>query len=370
MTPEAVWYQGHRLAYPLMPLSWLYRGAVQLRRTAYRRGVLPQGHPGVPVIVVGNLTVGGTGKTPLVLWLAQWLAQQGLNPGILARGYRGRARNWPRWVTAESDPEEVGDEAVLLARRSARPTAAGPDRTASAAMLVQHGECDIIVSDDGLQHYPLRRDLEILVVDGQRRLGNGHCLPAGPLREPQTRLATVDLLVCHGAEWPGGYRMELIGERLVALSNPLHLRDLAELRGLAVTAVAGVGNPQRFFRRLRAAGLNVRERAYPDHHRFRPEDVASWPPGPVVMTEKDAVKCSGLSGPDHWYLPVAARLEGAFETELKQRIEALIDGQETTRHPGVLPVQGATALRQAGRRAHLSGRPTRLPDSRRHPDHA
>jgi tetraacyldisaccharide 4'-kinase len=326
MTPEAIWYGRHPVGVLLSPLAWLFGAVVGVRRAAYRRGLLASRRVGVPVLVVGNLTVGGTGKTPLVLWLVDWLARRGHRPGILVRGYRGRAERWPQWVRPDSDPAQVGDEAVLLARRGGCPVAAGPDRVAAAAMLVADGGCDIIVSDDGLQHYRLARDLEILVIDGARRLGNGRCLPAGPLREPPGRLASVDLVVCHGADWPDGYRMDLVGERLVAVADPSRTLDLAALRGRAVTAVAGVGNPERFFARLRAAGLVPLERPYPDHHPFSAVDAGRWPAGPVLMTEKDAVKCAAFAGADHWYLPVVARLDAAFATALTQRIETLTHG--------------------------------------------
>jgi tetraacyldisaccharide 4'-kinase len=323
MQLETIWYRDHALSRLLLPLSWVFRAIVAARRMAYLHTWLPRERVGVPVIVVGNLTVGGTGKTPLVLWLAEWLLARGYRPGIIARGYRGRAAAWPQWVRPDSDPVQVGDEAVLLARRSRCPVAAGPERARAAAMLVADRGCDMIVSDDGLQHYRLHRDLEILVLDGQRGLGNGRCLPAGPLREPASRRGSVDLIVCHGADWPGTHRMDLVGDRLVGVGDPARARTLADLQGHGVTAVAGVGNPERFFARLRAAGLRVDERPYPDHHAFSAEDAAQWPPGPVVMTEKDAVKCAAFAGADHWYLPVVARLDAAFATELKQRIEAV-----------------------------------------------
>ena len=319
MTPAAIWYGRHAASALLAPLAWAYCAVVAARRAAYRHGLFASRRVGVPVIVVGNLTVGGTGKTPLVLWLADWLAGQGRRPGILVRGYRGRAERWPQRVQPDSDPALVGDEAVLLARRSGCPVAAGPDRVAAAAMLTAEGGCDIIVSDDGLQHYRLTRDLEILVLDGARGLGNGRCLPAG-------RLASVDLVVCHGSDCFGGYRMDLVGDRLTAVADPARTMDLAALRGRAVTAVAGIGNPERFFARLRVAGLAPTERPYSDHHPFSPADAGRWPAGPVLMTEKDAVKCAAFAGADHWYLPVVARLDAAFTTELKQRIEALAHG--------------------------------------------
>lgn len=324
--PEAVWYGGHPLSFLLLPLSWLYRAVVGLRRLAYRRGWLKIHRLSLPVIVVGNLTVGGTGKTPLVLWLTAILRRQGRRPGILTRGYGGRCTQWPCLVTADSDPIEVGDEPVLLARRSGCPVVAGPDRVAAGEKLVRTGGCDMIVSDDGLQHYRLERDLEILVVDASRGFGNRRCLPAGPLREPAARARRVDLTLCNGGPCPGGHVMELVPGRLVNLTDQEISRDLSELCRQRVTAVAGIGNPERFFALLRRYGLHLDERAYPDHHGFSREDADSWPPGPVIMTEKDAVKCEAFARRDHWYLPVEARLDDGFEGLLLEKLKGIRDG--------------------------------------------
>jgi len=324
--PESVWYGRHPLAYLLIPPSWLYCAIVWLRRLAYRRGWLTSDRLPVPVIVVGNLTVGGTGKTPLVLWLLTFLRKRGYTPGIVTRGYGGRSAEWPRLVTEDSDPAEIGDEPLLLARRGACPVVAGPDRVLAGAMLVASSGCDIIVSDDGLQHYRLRRDLEILVIDAPRGFGNGRCLPAGPLREPATRRYAVDLTVCNGASCPGGEVMDLTPGRLVSLCDPGRFRDLSELCRQRVTAVAGIGNPERFFALLRLHGLHLDERPYPDHHCFSREDAASWPAGPVIMTEKDAVKCVGFARPNHWYLSVEARLDSRFEGLLSDKLTGIGKG--------------------------------------------
>jgi tetraacyldisaccharide 4'-kinase len=323
---ESLWYGGNPLSHLLLPLSWLYCGGVWLRRLAYRQGWLQSRRLPVPVVVVGNLTVGGTGKTPLVLWLAGFLRGLGYSPGIITRGYRGRGKRWPRRVDVHSDPFEVGDESVLLARRSRCPVVAGPDRVAAGEMLLAGSGCDIIVSDDGLQHYRLQRDLEILVVDATRGFGNGRCLPAGPLREPKARRREVDLALCNGGPCPGGQVMRLVPDRLVDLRNPDITRSLAELRGQRVTAVAGIGNPDRFFQLLRSYGLHLNERPYSDHHPFSREDAASWLPGPVIMTEKDAVKCAGLTRGDVWYLAVEVRLQSGFERLLASKIKGIVDG--------------------------------------------
>jgi tetraacyldisaccharide 4'-kinase len=326
MRPEAVWYGGHWLAYPLLPLSWVFCLLIALRRLAYRRGWFSARRLPVPVIVVGNLTVGGTGKTPLVLWLADYLRRRGRRPGILLRGYGGNATGWPRLVSAGSDPREVGDEAALLARRGVCPVAAGPDRPAAARLLLDRAGCDIILSDDGLQHYRLARDLEILVVDASRGFGNGHCLPAGPLREPVSRAREIPLRVCSGGPCPGGQVMEMVPRGLANLRNPALTRSLAAFAGRRVTAVAGIGNPERFFALLRGQGLYLDERPYPDHHGFVAADAGAWPPGPVIMTEKDAVKCLPFARPDHWYLPADAVLGAGFERQLSDQLKGLIDG--------------------------------------------
>ncbi len=323
---EAVWYGSHPLSYGLLPVSWLYCGIIGLRRLAYRRAWLRSRRLPVPVIVVGNLTVGGTGKTPLVLGVVDLLRRRGYRPGILARGYGGSGTRWPCLVTGDSDPFAVGDEPVLLARRSGCPVVAGGDRVAAGELLLAGSECDMIVSDDGLQHYGLQRDLEILVVDASRRFGNGYCLPAGPLREPAARRRSVDLTLCNDSPCPGGQIMQLVPGPLVNLADQGIRRGLEGLRRQRVTAVAGIGNPDRFFTLLRRRGLHVDERPYPDHHPFSREDAASWPPGPVIMTEKDAVKCAGFAHPDFWYLPVTSRFRNEFERLLLEKLEGIGNG--------------------------------------------
>lgn len=260
----------------------------------------------MPVLVVGNVTVGGTGKTPLVAWLVRYLEAAGWAPGIVTRGYGGRAGHWPQQVRPDSDPATVGDEAVVLARRTGRPVAAGPDRVAAARALVHYRHCDIVVSDDGLQHYRLARDLEVAVVDGTRRLGNGRCLPAGPLREPARRLGTVDLVVAHGDAARGEFAMEYRPEPLRRVTDENISRAPLPGRGIRVHGVAGIGDPHRFFAQLNGLGFRVTPHAFPDHHPFTPADLRLEPDLPIIMTEKDAVKCRHFAGGNTWYLPVTA----------------------------------------------------------------
>lgn len=317
------WYGRHPLMALLLPLTGLFRAVVWLRRRAYRRGLLRVHKLSVPVIVVGNITVGGTGKTPLVAWLAGFLREAGYAPGIVLRGYGGKARHWPQQVRPDSDPVVVGDEAVLLARHSQCPMAVGPDRAAAAQALIDHHACTVIIADDGLQHYALARDIEILVIDGVRRFGNGLCLPAGPLREPLSRIKEVDLVVTNGLAGRLEFPMKMVGDVACRLNDPHTARPLAQFAGQTVHAVAGIANPKRFFASLHKAGLHCIEHPFPDHHAFRPEDVSFEDGAPVLMTEKDAVKCRRFASDLDWYVPVAAQPD----PRLGERILTLLKGK-------------------------------------------
>lgn len=322
-----IWYgtkPGSRiLAMLLLPLSWCFCLVAGLRRQAYRRGLLKtRSHP-IPVIVVGNISVGGTGKTPLVIWLNAYLQDKGWRPGIVCRGYGGRARDWPVLVEAGSDPDQVGDEAVMLARRCPCPVVAGPDRSAAIDLLIEHG-CNIAVSDDGLQHYALSRSLEIAIVDGRRQFGNGHCLPAGPLREPLSRLDSVDLLITHDGRGDMRPNMKLLVSHVHRLGKPEETCSLAAFTGRSVHAVAGIGHPQRFFDQLRSQGILVTEHPFADHYRYREKDLRKLEHKVVLMTEKDAVKCSAIADwAQVWYVEVEAQLSAQAETILNARLAAL-----------------------------------------------
>lgn len=267
----------------------------------------------VPVVVVGNITVGGSGKTPLVLWLAENLRRLGFRPGIISRGYGGVSRSQME-VIPGSDPLVVGDEPVLLARRSGCPVWVGRNRAETArALLHAYPACNVILSDDGLQHYRLFRDVDIAVVDGERKFGNGFMLPAGPLREPVTRLASVDAVVMNsgGAEasnsTKAGFVMRLAGAEFYNLADPMQCAKPQDFVGQAVHAVAGIGNPARFFEHLRSLGLAVSEHPFPDHHAFQPQELDF--PGQVLMTEKDGVKCAKFAKDNYWVLAVEAEVE-------------------------------------------------------------
>jgi tetraacyldisaccharide 4'-kinase len=324
---DRIWYERHSIGLLLVPLGWLYRIGAGLRRLAYRFGYLPVEKLSVPVVVVGNISVGGTGKTPLVIHLTKMLSSEGHRPGIVLRGYGGKATQWPQRVTPNSDPNQVGDEAVLLAQATGCAVAAGPDRVAAARSLIASG-CNLIVSDDGLQHLRLSRDIEIAVLDGERRNGNGRCLPAGPLREGQGRLRSVDIVVTNG---------EAEGEEMAMhyqLGQPRSLRDPAtekpwhEFVASIVHAVAAIGHPARFFADLAAKGLIVQAHAFPDHHLFKERDIEFDDPYPVLMTEKDAVKCGSIGGARHWVVPLTAELPLAFDQRVLALLGEKLRGQE------------------------------------------
>jgi len=323
---ERHWSRITPLSLALLPLSLLFCLLVQVRRLLYRLSLLPIEKIPVPVIVVGNITVGGTGKTPLVIWLAQILAQAGNRQGIVTRGYRGESPVWPVAVTATTPARIAGDEAVLLARRCSCPVMAGPDRAASARQLAAQG-CNVILSDDGLQHYRLARDLEIAVIDGSRRFGNGLCLPAGPLREPLSRLGSVALRVTNGTPATGeiGMCLEVTGfSNLAGTAAPV----TAEHFSSRVHAVAGIGNPERFFTTLRELGLSIVPHAFPDHYAYRPEDLEFGDDRPVIMTEKDAVKCETFAKPNYWVLTVSAQPANDLAERILQHLKEKPFGQE------------------------------------------
>lgn len=330
---EKIWYGLTPWHVVLLPLSILFGLVAALRRVLYRAGLLRAIRLPVPVIVVGNISVGGTGKTPLVLWLADFLRQQGYHPGIVSRGYGGGTQGVVA-VDPRSDPAVVGDEPLLLARKSGCPVWVGRDRVAAGnALLRAHTECDVLVSDDGLQHYRLDRDLEIVVVDGERKFGNGLLLPAGPLREGVSRLRSVDAVVVNGGSLKATMRlrnefeMRLEGGVFCNLRNPEMRAAAADFGGKKLHAVAGIGNPQRFFAHLRRLGLAFEEHAFPDHCVFRPQDLDYGDADALLMTEKDAVKCAGFADERYWALAVEAILPPAFGQTMLQKLRD-IDGRQ------------------------------------------
>ena len=313
------WGRRGALAWLLWPASLLFGAVAFCRRLFFRLHIFRSHRAGIPVIVVGNLVAGGSGKTPLVLRIVELLREHGWKPGIVSRGYGGTAGK-PVEANIASDPAEVGDEPILLARRSGCPVWVAPDRVAACrALREQHPECNVIVTDDGLQHYALRRDIEICVVDG-RGFGNGFLLPAGPLREPPARLRSVDAVVAHAEAGVAGYRMALEGDKLVRFTDAHDVRAAKSFAGQRVHAVAGIGDPKRFFLHLARFGLKVVPHPFPDHHPFGAADFAFGDSDPVVMTEKDAVKCKRFAQAHYWVLPVSASLDSAFERWLLERL--------------------------------------------------
>ena len=299
----------------LFPAALVFRGATIARRALYRYGLLRTERLPVPVIIVGNITVGGSGKTPLTIALASEFARRGWHPGIVTRGYRAKNSS-SRAVGIDDDPDAVGDEPLLLAR-TGLPVWIGADRPAAArALLAAHADCDLIIADDGLQHYALARDIEIAVIDARRGLGNGLPLPAGPLREPAARLGEVDAVVRLGDDEAKRsereFAMTLAGERFVRVNAAGVSVDAVPFRSGAVHAIAGIGDPARFFAQLAALGIAANCHPFPDHHRYTPADLALPGASAILMTEKDAVKCKAFADDRCWALPVSAKVEPAL----------------------------------------------------------
>jgi tetraacyldisaccharide 4'-kinase len=319
----SAWYRGAGWLVLLRPLSALY-ARIARRRRARALADPSLSQPPVPLIVVGNVTLGGTGKTPMVIWLVRHFQQRGLKVGVVSRGYGARPPSFPWLVNPERDmPAEVGDEPWLIASRCHVPLMVDPQRPRAVARLIRDHQPDLLISDDGLQHYRMSRTLELVMIDHQRGLGNRRCLPEGPLREPVERLASVDFIIRNGAleDAPDSFAMGLRPTALVALRSGERVDPQHWPGSRRVNAVAGIGNPQRFFDSLRQLGLNPVEHVFPDHARYNAQSFAALDPAlPLLMTEKDAVKCAAFAQDDWWYLSVEAVLSEAFACQLDQRL--------------------------------------------------
>jgi tetraacyldisaccharide 4'-kinase len=332
------WYGSASWLRLLYPLSLLYGLLAQGNRDAYARGHKPVYRSAVPVIVIGNITVGGTGKTPLTLAVAKYLQAQGNRPAIISRGYKGQSSRYPLHVTGTTPVAACGDEALLLAMNTDVPVVVDPDRSRGVQFLENRFKPDVIVCDDGLQHYALARDIEIIVVDGERGFGNGMLLPAGPLREKPERFAEADFIVVNGPHLHKGlplkdgdyFPMSVSAESLVNLRTHKTANFSASAffndtpaHANRVHAVAGIGNPARFFNLLQSAGFVIMAHAFPDHYRFKTADIDFADGLPVIMTEKDAVKCGDFATETHWYLKIGAQLPVEFWKTLSAKLETI-----------------------------------------------
>lgn len=320
------WYQGSPWLIALKPLAAIFRWQAAQRREDYLSGKKPVWHAPVPVVVVGNITVGGVGKTPLVSAIVDWAREAGFKPGIVSRGYGGKAPSYPFSVKSGSDANQVGDEPLMLARRCACPVVIDANRVEAVKHLLKNHECDLVISDDGMQHYALSRDMEIAVVDGKRGLGNEQFLPAGPLREPASRLQTVDWVIINGGNFSvdtAMQRMQLKPAGLINLqSGETKTADALKDDG-KVHALAGIGNPKRFFDTLKNLGYQVEPHAFDDHHAFKKEDLPVDDGKVVIMTEKDAVKCAQIADDRCWYLTVEPELDNAFIETFQRQLKDL-----------------------------------------------
>ena len=325
------WQKRGLWAWLTSPLGGLVCLLAYLKRKAYEDGYFSQNQLNMPLIVAGNLSVGGAGKTPLVAHLSKLLLAQGYQPGILCRGYKGEAEHWPQLATTHSDPLLLGDEAVMLARQTGCPVMAGPDRTVSAQRLIVEHDCNVLISDDGFQHLKLSRDVDIVVIDGARGLGNRFCLPSGPLRESPSALRSADMLVMHGEAAEKSiplpkdvttHGMQLIPGTLYKLSDHSTAEDLPVLKHGRFHAIAGIGHPQRFFKLLHKQGFDIIEHAFADHHVYSESDLRFADSLPFITTEKDAIKLAHFkSAQTIWVLPVVADLDAAFDATILEKLQ-------------------------------------------------
>ena len=326
---EHYWYQANYFIWLLLPLSWLFCAVSVIRRKLYQLNLKKSYASELPVVIIGNIVAGGSGKTPLLIALCELIKEKGYRPGVVSRGYGGNFTGLKQ-VTDYDTAELVGDEPLMVQQRTKVPVVVAADRVAAVRYLYENDACDIVLSDDGLQHYRMHRDIEIAVVDAQRRFGNGHCLPAGPLREPVSRLQAVDLVVYNAAN---SAATEVCSYTL-SFTRLYHLgtgdsRPLSSFSDKVVHAVAGIGNPERFFTQLRENEIDIIEHPFSDHHGYSQDDFSGWHGECIIMTEKDAVKCRALSLPDAWVIRVDAHLAEALESQLDLKILPLLKQQRS-----------------------------------------
>ena len=311
----------------LSPLSLVYCALVVLRRKLYMKGVLKSQKADIPVVVIGNIVVGGSGKTPLLIALCEYVKSKGYKPGVVSRGYGGRygdSNSDVKQVAVDDTAELVGDEPLMIHQRTGVPVVVCADRARAVEKLLADNDCDIVFSDDGMQHYRMARDMEIAVVDAERRFGNGFTLPAGPLRERRSRLDETDLVVFNGQV--GGHCSYSLQGRTVKQVAGVVSKDISEFSPQStIHAVAGIGNPARFFDQLRRSGFEVIEHAFADHHQYQQQDFDGWQDDCIIMTEKDAVKCINLALADAWYLEVEAVFSDLLEAQLEEKLLPLLN---------------------------------------------
>lgn len=325
---EHYWYQSNYFVWLLLPLSWIYCLIAFIRRQLYQLNIFTSYSATAPVIVIGNIVAGGSGKTPLLITMCDYLQQNGYKPGVVSRGYGG-SLSGIKQVLASDSARLVGDEPLMICQRTKVPVVVGADRVAAVDYLLKNNQCEVVLSDDGLQHYRMKRSIEIAVIDAQRMFGNGFCLPAGPLRERITRLNDVDLVVYSGETTKNSdecsYTLQIVELRQLNGNESRSMASFLPLvNTLPVHAVAGIGFPARFFTQLRDNGLNIIEHAFPDHHAYRQEDFFGWETECIIMTEKDAVKCSHLSLNDAWVVIVKATLSRTLESQLNSYLLPLL----------------------------------------------
>ncbi|WP_111979473.1 tetraacyldisaccharide 4'-kinase [Algibacillus agarilyticus] len=322
---EASWYNPNLITWLLLPLSGLFFLLSSLRRLLFRFNLLSTFHPGIPVIIVGNISVGGTGKTPFTLWLVKLLKSMGLKPAIVSRGYQANIKTFPHLLSSKDTAEQVGDEPLLLFEKAQVPVVIAPQRTKAAAFITQYTNCNIIISDDGLQHYALDRDLEVILIDGNRQLGNGFLLPAGPLREGKWRIKDHDLTLYSGINDRPNH-MQIKPQAPINLLDPN--RVFSNLSG-AVVAVSAIGNPQRFYQSLAECGIDIDQKIeFIDHHQYQKTDFSQLYDQCIIMTEKDAVKCRHFATENYWYLPISAVVSDSFTSTLQNKIQGLVKKYE------------------------------------------
>ena len=311
------WYRRNILSYLLWPFSLLWQCGMALRHSLYKHGIFSTTHFPVPVIVVGNLTVGGNGKTPVIIALVELLKEMGFKPGIVSRGYGGALKKGAYLVTATSNATLVGDEPLLLARRLNCPVAIGAKRVEAVNILLAHHDCDVVLSDDGLQHLAMGRAMELIIVDGQRQFGNGFCLPAGPLRESVERLRTTPWVIYHSVDPIYEQRFFLQPYCFRSVTKPTLTRSLQAFADETVEVIVAIGYPQRFLDALQALQIKIMAKIFRDHHVYSEAELAFYKNKTVIMTEKDAVKCSTFNLSDAWYLEVSAVLSEALHSSLR-----------------------------------------------------